>query len=129
MPPEEYVRMISSISDKFALAIVMVDLMDFPCSIWPGIKDILGTKRPIIIVGNKVDLLPQDSKGYLNHFKKCLEICIQDAGIDKANIKHTCLISAQTGYGVEELITKLHNVWAYKGDVYLVSISHNVHRR
>lgn len=31
-----------------------------------------------------------------------------------------CLISAQTGYGVEELITKLHNVWEYKGDVYLI---------
>lgn len=79
--PEEYVRMISSISDKFALAIIMVDLMDFPCSIWPGIKDILGTKRPIFIVGNKVDLLPQDSNGYLNHIKMCLETCIQDAGI------------------------------------------------
>lgn len=32
----------------------MVDLLDFPCSIWPGIVDIIGTDRPIIIVGNKV---------------------------------------------------------------------------
>lgn len=42
------------------------------------------------------------------------------AGIPGANIKHTCLISAETGFGVEELITKLHNVWLYKGDVYLL---------
>lgn len=35
-------------------------------------------------------------------------------------MKHVCLISAQTGYGVEELITKLHNIWEYKGDVYLI---------
>lgn len=35
-------------------------------------------------------------------------------------MKHLCLISAHTGYGVEELITKLHNVWSYKGDVYLI---------
>lgn len=79
--PEEYVRMISSISDKFALAILMVDLTDFPCSIWPGIRDILGTKRPIFVVGNKVDLLPQDSKGYLSHIKDCLETAIADSGI------------------------------------------------
>lgn len=30
------------------------------------------------------------------------------------------LISAQTGYGVEELITKLHSIWENKGDVYLI---------
>lgn len=32
----------------------MVDLLDFPCSIWPGIVDIIGKDRPIIVVGNKV---------------------------------------------------------------------------
>lgn len=37
-----------------SLVVVMVDLLDFPCSIWPGIVDIIGTDRPIIIVGNKV---------------------------------------------------------------------------
>jgi hypothetical protein len=26
------------------------------------------------------------------------------------------LLSAKTGYGVEELITKLHNLWAYRGN-------------
>lgn len=78
--PDEYVRMISSISDKFALAILMVDLTDFPCSLWPGIRDILGTNRPVFVVGNKVDLLPQDSKNFLNHIKDCLETAIADSG-------------------------------------------------
>lgn len=41
-------------------------------------------------------------------------------GIPSTNIKHTALISAETGFGVEELITKLHSVWQYKGDVYLL---------
>lgn len=40
-----------------SLVILMVDLLDFPCSIWPGIVDIIGTDRPIIIVGNKVNKL------------------------------------------------------------------------
>ena len=77
MTPEDYVSILSTIKDKFALAILMVDLLDFPCSIWPGIKDILGSKRPIFIVGNKVDLLPKDSPDYLNHIRDCL---IKEAG-------------------------------------------------
>lgn len=93
----------------------MVDLLDFPCSIWPNIIDIIGSKRPVIVVGNKVDLLPQDSRGYLNHIKFVLEKVINETGISKANIKHTALISAKTGYGIEELITKLHSIWEYKG--------------
>lgn len=36
------------------MVIVMIDLLDFPCSIWPGVVDIIGTDRPIIVVGNKV---------------------------------------------------------------------------
>lgn len=118
--PEEYVRLISSIQDKFALVVLMVDLVDFPCSIWPKIVDIIGPKRPVFVVGNKVDLLPQDSKGYLDHVKSCLEQSLIDAGFAANNIKHTCLISAETNYGVEDLITSLHDEWGHKGDVYLV---------
>lgn len=112
--------MISSIKDEFALVILMVDLFDFPCSIWPGITEILGTKRPVFVVGNKVDLLPKDAKGYLNNVKACLENSIIEAGVSKSNIQYVGLISAETGYGVEEMITKLHSVWGSKGDVYLV---------
>lgn len=118
--PKEYVQMISSIQDKLALAILMVDLVDFPCSIWPQIVDILGPNRPVFVVGNKVDLLPQDSKRYLDHVRGCLEQSLIDSGLAANNIKHTCLISAETNYGVEDMITSLHDVWGHKGDVYLV---------
>lgn len=120
VPPAEYVRLISSIQDRYALVILMVDLTDFPCSIWPNISEIIGTRRPVIVVGNKVDLLPRDASNYLAHVRNCLEEAVALTGIQSANIKHTCLISAETGYGIEELITKLHNVWAYRGDVYLL---------
>lgn len=52
--PEDYIKIISTIKEKFALAIVLVDLLDFPCSIFTGLKDLLGSTRPIFIVGNKV---------------------------------------------------------------------------
>lgn len=117
---DSYVETISSIKDKYALAIVIVDLLDFPCSIWPGMQDVLGSKRPLIVVGNKVDLLPRDCNAYLDHIKLCLKEEIVKTGFDKMNIKHVSLISAKTGYGIEELITQLQKIWAYKGNVYLV---------
>lgn len=80
VPPEEYVRLISSIGDQFALAILMVDLTDFPCSIWPQIHEIIGRKRPVFVVGNKVDLLPRDSPGYLRHVRQCLETAVELSG-------------------------------------------------
>ena len=39
----------------------MVDLLDFPCSIIPNLKDIIGSKH-VCLIGNKVDLLPVDDK-------------------------------------------------------------------
>ena len=75
-----------------------------------------GRKQHIVVVGNKVDLLPPDSRGYLAHMKECLIASLGNCGIPTANIKHVSLISAKTGYGVEELITKLHNIWQYNGE-------------
>lgn len=117
---EDYVNMISKIKDVFALAILMVELVDMPCSIWPNIIDIIGEQRPVIVVGNKVDLLPQDSKEFLNHIIKLLEDTLINEGISRANIKHTCLVSARTNYGIEDLITSLYTIWPHRGDVYLL---------
>lgn len=52
--PEDYINIISTIKDKHALIIVLVDLLDFPCSVFNGLKDLLGSNRPVFIVGNKV---------------------------------------------------------------------------
>ncbi|XP_046987580.1 nitric oxide-associated protein 1 [Schistocerca americana] len=120
VPPTEYPKLLSEIRNKLALVVLMVDLTDFPCSIWPQILDIIGRKRPVVVVGNKIDLLPQDCSGFLDHVKKCIIKSLDQTGLSAANIKHVELISARTGYGIEELITRLQNMWHYKGDVYLV---------
>ncbi|XP_059051406.1 nitric oxide-associated protein 1 [Achroia grisella] len=118
--PEEYERLLQSIRYVKSLVLLMVDLLDFPCSIWPGIVDIIGTERPIILVGNKVDLLPGDSIGYLKRIKESLITEINKTKLKDANIKYVGLISAKTGYGVEDLISAMFKEWLYKGDVYLV---------
>lgn len=95
----------------------MVDLTDFPCSIWPGLMDIIGPLKPLFVVGNKIDLIPPDSKHFLTHIHHTLIQHLEEAGIKKGNIKHVSLISAKTGFGVERLINKLHSIWQYKGEI------------
>jgi ribosome biogenesis GTPase A len=118
--PEDYPKVLSTISEKQGLVILMVDLLDFPCSIWPGIGEIFGSKTPIIVVGNKVDLLPQDNKAFLQHVKMTLLNSVKLQGFATFNIKDVALISAKTGFGVEELITRLYGLYQFKGDVYIV---------
>ncbi|XP_039765886.1 nitric oxide-associated protein 1 [Pararge aegeria] len=118
--PEEYEKLLKSIRHVKSLVMLMVDLVDFPCSIWPGIIDIIGTDRPIFIVANKVDLLPGDSIGYLKRIKESVLSEINKTKLGEANIKYVALISAKTGFGVEELISAMFKLWLYKGDVFLV---------
>lgn len=61
-----------------------------------------------------------DHPNYLNHIKECLKTEAMKMGFEEKYIKYISLISAKTGYGIEELITKLHSLWNYKGDVYLI---------
>lgn len=118
--PDDYPKVLASISQQGGLVILLVDLLDFPCSIWPGIGEIFGHKIPMIVVGNKVDLLPQDSKHFLKHIKQTLLNYVKLQGFATFNIKEVALISAKTGFGVEDLITKLNSLNRLKGDVFIV---------
>ncbi|CAH1967702.1 unnamed protein product [Acanthoscelides obtectus] len=117
---EDYPKILSSIRDKQALVVLMVDLMDFPCSIWPGLADILGPQMPIHVVGNKVDLLPKDQDKFLKHVSEMLIEELKMCGFGSANILGVSLISAKTGFGVENFISCLTRYWNVRGDVYIV---------
>ncbi len=116
--PEDYIKSISLLKEKQnILVVVVVDVMDMPNSIFPNLSDIIGNDKPIYVLGNKIDLLPKDSTGYLNRTKESLAVQCRKARLtdNKKNIKYVSLISAKTGYGVEELITKLLSDWKKKG--------------
>lgn len=131
-----------------ALVLYMVDLLDLPDALLPDLPKLVGPKQ-LIVLGNKVDLLPQDAPGYLKRLRKRLwDDCIR-AGLvvapghqgpqypagdepleeiknqnpssrSRTVVKDVRLISAKTGYGVEEMISALQRSWRYRGDVYLV---------
>ncbi|XP_043304201.1 nitric oxide-associated protein 1 [Cervus canadensis] len=131
-----------------ALVLYMVDLLDLPDALLPHLPALVGPKQ-LIVLGNKVDLLPQDTPNYRQRLRERLwDECIGAGllpprgyrrpqhpsgdrprdGEDNANLpsksstvlRDVRLISAKTGYGVEELISALQRSWRYRGDVYLV---------
>lgn len=68
------------------------------------------------MVGNKVDLLPQDGDKFIERITHCLrEEVTKVSGIREKNIKHISVVSAKTGYGIEKLINKLHSNWSVQG--------------
>lgn len=124
---EEYPRIISQIKKTFSLVVVVVDVTDMENSIFPNLLDLIGKKHPIIIVGNKIDLIPRDEKGfsYLRRFQKTLTKAVLEAGLEEAKnkIKHVTLVSAKTGYQIEELITKIGNEWGNSGNCFTFLIN------
>ncbi|CAI2329324.1 unnamed protein product [Caenorhabditis sp. 36 PRJEB53466] len=110
-----------------SLVVLVVDVTDLPGSIYPKLAQVVGSRKPMIVVGNKVDLLPPDARtGYMYRFKKTVERAVEKAGLlEHFNIVHTALVSAKTGYGVEELVTEIYlkytNVrMGMRGNIFLV---------
>ncbi|XP_037752470.1 nitric oxide-associated protein 1 [Chelonia mydas] len=121
------------------LVLYMVDMLDLPDSVLPDLPQLVDAGSNILVVGNKVDLLPRDSPDYLKRFRKQLLRSCARVGILPAaqgtggrvgrtgsqNLVDVHLISAKTGYGVEKLISKLQRSWKCNGDVYLVGATNS----
>lgn len=147
---EQYLELVSAAlrQPEHALVLYMVDLLDLPDAFLPDLPALVGPKQ-LIVLGNKVDLLPQDAPGYLQRLRERLwEDCARAGlprspghrrplhpggggpadGEENSNLsagsrtilRDVRLISAKTGYGVEELISALQRSWRYRGNVYLV---------
>ncbi|CAL1586798.1 unnamed protein product [Knipowitschia caucasica] len=100
------------------LVLLVVDLVDLPDSIIPDLGDLVGADKQVSVVGTKLDLLPVLSSQDVSAVKRRLqEYVCSLTGFQALSVS---LVSAQTGYGVEELVSTLHRVWRHKGDVVLV---------
>ncbi|KAM9375975.1 nitric oxide-associated protein 1 [Pholidichthys leucotaenia] len=119
MSKDQYRDVVRQIRPHRALVLLIVDLLDLPDSIIADLPELVGTNKHIVVLGNKVDLLPGDSHNYLQRIRRQLSQYCHDAGFG-AQVTDIHLISAKTGYGVESLISVLQRSWKYKGDVYLV---------
>jgi len=115
--PNLYVKIISKVREVQALTILLVDVTDIEGSLIRNLPSLIGRKRPVFIIGNKVDLLPSESQSYLKHVKSVLEsVCKNEGLCDQMYVHYFGLISARTGFGVEELVTKLFRFWSRRGE-------------
>ncbi|KAL2089108.1 hypothetical protein ACEWY4_016007 [Coilia grayii] len=120
MSKEEYRDIVRAVRPRKALVLLILDLLDVPDSIVPDLPELVGPNKQVVILGNKVDLLPGDAPNYLSRLRKRVAGDCAAAGVPVADPKDVHLISAKTGYGIEALVSRLQQVWRYQGDVYLV---------
>lgn len=113
---DDFLRMVSSIRDANGLVVHVIDIFDVNGTILSSLPRIVGD-NPIILVGNKIDLLPKSTnKRKLEHW---LRASAKTAGI---KVKDVFLISSKNGHGVEDLANKI-DVYREKKNVYIVGVT------
>lgn len=109
----DFLNMLHEISDKNALVVNLVDIFDFNGSLITGIQRFAG-KNPILLVGNKTDLLPKslkESKMRQWLFERAHEVGIRP--------KEVLLTSALRSDSVEKLMQVIEEERQGR-DVYVV---------
>ena len=122
---DSILRQFQHLPTTLALVLYIVDVTDLHGSVFPNLLEMIGKRKRIIIVGNKVDMLATDDgprKQEMNIMKILKQHSIPDEP-EIANIKDVCLVSGKTGYGIEKLIVLINKHRDVNMDLYLVGSS------
>lgn len=105
-----------------SIVIILVDLTDFPSGITEGIIDVVGSKHDILVVGNKIDLLPRDAHGYIERIKESFRNNLSKLRPNSKNlsINGIHVISARTGFGIDGLVQRIAQFSEDPKNIYLV---------
>jgi hypothetical protein len=113
MTGDDFLHMISAIRNTNSLVVHLIDIFDVNGTLLKSLPRIVG-ENPIILVGNKMDLLPKSTNE--RKLIQWLQASVKDAGM---SVKDTLLISAEKGHGfrlLEETIEERRK----NRDVYIV---------
>ncbi|KAJ2161912.1 nitric oxide associated protein 1 [Coemansia sp. RSA 552] len=97
------------------LVVVVCDLFDIPGSLIPRLGEVIGERHPVVLVANKVDLLPRDLHSqrlsmWLKRFSRGLGV----------NVKAIHLVSALKNLGTRELAADILQNRRPGQDIYMV---------
>lgn len=110
---DEFLRLLSSVANKKALVVHIVDIFDFEGSMIGGLQRFIGN-NPVLLVVNKIDLLPKVSNW--NRLRNWVQQQAKEAGL---KVEDTILVSARKNIGFDRLVETLGDL--RKGrDVYVV---------
>lgn len=116
MNDDDFLRILNGIGGTESLVVMVVDIFDFQGSWLRGLPRFVGD-NPILLVGNKVDLLPANIntnrvRNWIQHEAKELGLRAQDV----------VLVSAAKGIGIDQLLARIGEY--RKGrDVYIVGVT------
>ncbi|MHA8111009.1 ribosome biogenesis GTPase YqeH [Lactobacillaceae bacterium Melli_B4] len=113
---DDFRKLLGQIQDTDALIVYVVDIFDFNGSLIPGLHRFVGD-NPILMVGNKSDLLPSSFKR-----SKLTDWIRQQANKNGIRPISVELVSAKTNDSVDELLKMIDQ--KRKGrDVYVVGVT------
>lgn len=110
---DDFLKILNEISQTDALIVKIVDIFDFNGSWLPGIQRFAGG-NPVLLVGNKVDLLPKS----VNKSKliKWMQTSAKENGLKPADVM---LMSAEKGDSVMDVAGEIDRLRDGK-DVYII---------
>ncbi len=97
----DYYNKIKIIKEKNALVLLMIDIMDIYGGFIPNLAQYIG-KNPVVIILNKVDLMPKDVK--LKKIDERLRKIAEEANL---NLKGILMISALKKQNLDRVIEKI----------------------
>ncbi|NXT76627.1 NOA1 protein, partial [Zapornia atra] len=110
LPPEQHRLVVSAAlrrpprHGRGPLLLYVLDVLELPDPVLPQLPALLSPDVPaggVLVVGNKVDLLPADSPRHLKRLRE------------------------RTGFGLEGLVSRLQRSWRCAGDVYLLGATNS----
>ena len=113
---DDFLRLLSQISDTDSLIVYVVDIFDVNGSMIPGLHRFVGN-NDVLLVGNKLDILPNSIKQ--NKVKDWLRQRANAAGIRPVDVE---LVSAKSNQNVDHLLDQIDKLRLGK-DVYVVGVT------
>lgn len=110
---DDFLKMLNKIGDSSALIVKIVDIFDFTGSWVPGLHRFAGN-NDILLVGNKVDLLPKSVNP--NKLINWMKQSAKELGLKPVD---TLLMSAERDSGIEEVAQAIDK-YRNGNDVYVV---------
>lgn len=110
---QDFLNILNQLGQTDSLIVKIIDIFDFNGSWLPGLHRFVGN-NPILLIGNKVDLLPKSVKW--NRLKHWMRSQAAELGLRP---KDVVLTSATKGYEIDEVLNKI-NQYRNGKDVYIV---------
>ena len=122
IPLDQFKERLSAIAraDRKVLVIKLVDIFDFEGSMVSDFDKVIGHHNPIILVANKVDLLPE--KASFERIKDWVRREIRRLNME---VKDVFLVSSATGAGISDLTDALGKRFQNIKDIFVMGCSNS----